>query len=136
MASRSMLNVLRAMAFLSVHTKCCCKLRNSMCMYTAPQRLLDSDVYVASMGLTNLPLMSSRSPSQLVPLRSVSASVFQVGAPTTRPEKSGNLLSSVSPMSAGASALSPSSCRNKCKCELPCLVCRAVGHAHHSVVKT
>ena len=56
-----------------------------------------------------IPLMSSRIPSQLVPLRSVSQSVFQVGAPTTRPSKSGSFPSSVSPMSAGSAASPPSS---------------------------
>lgn len=56
------------------------------------------------------PLMSSRMPSQLVPLLSVSQSVFHVGAPTTRPSKSFSFDSSVSPMSAGSEAPSPSSC--------------------------
>lgn len=56
-----------------------------------------------------IPLMSSRIPSQLVPLLSVSQSVFHVGAPTTRPSKSGSFPSSVSPISAGSAASPPSS---------------------------
>ena len=54
--------------------------------------------------------MSSSTPSQFVPLLSVSQSVFHVGAPTTRPWNSGSFCSSVSPISAGSEASSPNSC--------------------------